>query len=198
MAIAGGFLTKGLIAFLFPVAVLGLTLAYTRLGVQARKMSWQPALIFLGILVAPWFVLVSLKHPFFPEFFFIHEHVARFLTTVHHRTAPIYFFIPVLLAGFLPWSVFLLHAFLAAFKRRGTADEARSRPCSFGPLDFFYFYFLLALPIQARQLRPSRHSGLGAAPSAPRSTRFWTRMFSRPGCKGADLSQSRFSRRALA
>jgi 4-amino-4-deoxy-L-arabinose transferase-like glycosyltransferase len=59
------------------------------------------------ILTAPWFIGVSLKHPFFLSFFFIHEHVARFLTTVHHREAPFYFFVPVLLGGFLPWSVFL-------------------------------------------------------------------------------------------
>jgi 4-amino-4-deoxy-L-arabinose transferase-like glycosyltransferase len=121
VAIAGGILTKGLIALLFPVAVLGLTLAYTRLGVQARKMSWQPALLLAAVLAAPWFVLVSLRYPFFPQFFFIHEHVARFLTTIHHREAPFYFFVPVLLGGFLPWSVFLPKVFHSAFAHHRVA-----------------------------------------------------------------------------
>jgi 4-amino-4-deoxy-L-arabinose transferase-like glycosyltransferase len=121
VAVAGGFLTKGPIAFVFPVAVIGLTLAYTRLGVQARKISWQPAFILLLVLVSPWFVLVSLKHPFFLQFFFIHENISRFLTTVHHRTAPFYFFVPVLAVGFLPWSVFLPKVFIDACRKRGLA-----------------------------------------------------------------------------
>jgi 4-amino-4-deoxy-L-arabinose transferase-like glycosyltransferase len=121
VAIAGGVLTKGPIAFLFPVMVLGLTLAYTRLGVQARKIAWQPALLLLMILVSPWFILVSLRNPFFPQFFFIHEHIARFLTQVHHRTEPFYFFVPVLVGGFLPWSVFLPKIFADAFRNRGLA-----------------------------------------------------------------------------
>ena len=121
LAIACGFLTKGPIALLFPAVVLGLTLAYLRLGVQARKMTWQPALTLLVVLAGPWFVLVSMKHPFFAPFFFIHEHFSRYLTTVHHRTAPLLFFIPILLVGFLPWSVFLPKVFISAFANRGTA-----------------------------------------------------------------------------
>ena len=121
VAMAGGFLTKGPIGVLFPVMVLGLTLAYTRLGVQARKIPWQPAFILLIVLVSPWFVLVSLRHPFFPAFFFIHEHVARFLTTLHHRTASAFFFVPVLAVGFLPWSVFLPKVIRTALRNRGLA-----------------------------------------------------------------------------
>lgn len=121
VAIAGGVLTKGLIAAVFPIAILGLTLAYMRLAVQARKIPWQPALILGALFTAPWFVLVSLKHPFFPQFFFIHEHLERFLTTIHHREAPFYFFVPVLFAAFLPWSVFLPKVFLSAFEHHGIA-----------------------------------------------------------------------------
>jgi 4-amino-4-deoxy-L-arabinose transferase-like glycosyltransferase len=119
LAMAGGILTKGLVALVFPVLVLALTVAYTRLWGQARKMSWQPAFILTLFITAPWFVVVSVKHPIFPYFFFIHEHVARFLTTVHHRTEPFYFFIVALLAGFFPWTVFLPAALAAAFKHHG-------------------------------------------------------------------------------
>ena len=104
-------------ARVFPVSVLLATLFYTRLGVQARKIAWQPLFILMGVLAAPWFVAVSLKHPFFPQFFFVHEHVSRFLTTVHHRTAPFYFFLPVLLAGFLAVERFSsAHISISAFR----------------------------------------------------------------------------------
>ncbi len=54
-------------------------------------------------MAAPWFIAVSLRNPDFPEFFFIHEHFARFLTTVHQRVEPWWFFLPLLLLGVLPW-----------------------------------------------------------------------------------------------
>ena len=31
------------------------------------------------LVAAPWFIAVSMRNPDFPEFFFIHEHFARFL-----------------------------------------------------------------------------------------------------------------------
>lgn len=59
-------------------------------------------IVFLAI-TAPWFVLVAQRNPEFLEFFFIHEHLQRFTQTAHSRTGPIYFFIPLLILGFLPW-----------------------------------------------------------------------------------------------
>ena len=55
------------------------------------------------LIAAPWFIAVSLRNPDFPEFFFVHEHFARFLTTVHQRVEPWWFFLPLLLVGVLPW-----------------------------------------------------------------------------------------------
>ncbi|MDQ6639997.1 MAG: 4-amino-4-deoxy-L-arabinose transferase, partial [Pseudomonadota bacterium] len=37
------------------------------------------------------------------NFFFVHEHLQRFLSTVHHREGAWWYFIPIGLAGFLPW-----------------------------------------------------------------------------------------------
>jgi len=60
------------------------------------------SILFLAI-TAPWFVLIAQRNPEFLEFFFIHEHLQRFTQTAHSRTGPIYFFLPLLLLGFLPW-----------------------------------------------------------------------------------------------
>ena len=141
VAIAGGFLTKGLIALVFPIVTLGLTIAYARLGVQARKIAWAPALTLLAILIGPWLVLVSMKHPFFLPFFFIHEHFSRFLTTLHHRTAPFYFYLPVLFGGFLPWSVFLPKIFLSALANRGQVMKRDPGLALFVIWSLFIFIF---------------------------------------------------------
>jgi 4-amino-4-deoxy-L-arabinose transferase-like glycosyltransferase len=55
-------------------------------------------------------------NPEFARFFFIHEHFERFLTDSHHRTAPWWFFFPILAAGMLPWTAMLGHAGLHAWR----------------------------------------------------------------------------------
>jgi 4-amino-4-deoxy-L-arabinose transferase-like glycosyltransferase len=109
--IALAVLSKGLVGMVIPAAAVGLTCLARRDFTPLARLEWRygPAL-FLAV-AAPWFVLVSLANPEFPEFFFIHEHVQRFLTTDHGRTEPWWYFAPVLAAGFLPW-VFALPAAL--------------------------------------------------------------------------------------
>lgn len=74
-------------------------------------------LVFLAI-TAPWFVLVAQRNPEFLEFFFIHEHLQRFTQTAHSRTGPIYYFIPLLILGFLPWVVQIPGAIKQAWLER--------------------------------------------------------------------------------
>ncbi|QWE16051.1 glycosyltransferase family 39 protein [Polynucleobacter sp. AP-Nino-20-G2] len=74
-------------------------------------------ILFLAI-TAPWFVLVAQRNPEFLEFFFIHEHLQRFTQTAHSRTGPIYYFIPLLLLGFLPWVAQIPGAISQAWRER--------------------------------------------------------------------------------
>ena len=99
-------LTKGLIGAVIPGAVVFLWLCFTgkwQLLKQARLVSGT--LLFLLIAV-PWHILVSLKNPEFPHFYFIHEHFERYLTKEHGRYQPPWFFLMVMLAGSLPWLAF--------------------------------------------------------------------------------------------
>jgi len=107
-------LTKGLAA---PVLV-GLTLlgslpfawreARLRRALLATLGSPLGWLLFL-LLAAPWFILVDRAHPGHANFFFVHEHFARFTSHVHDRQGsknPILdklYFVGVLGAGLLPW-----------------------------------------------------------------------------------------------
>ena len=68
-----------------------------------KRLHILSGLILFLAITTPWFVLVSQRNPEFLEFFFIHEHLQRFTQTAHSRTGPIYYFIPLLLLGFLPW-----------------------------------------------------------------------------------------------
>ncbi len=75
--------------------------------------------LFLA-LVAPWYVAVSIRNPEFPGYFFVHEHLERFTTTVHRHQGGWYYYLAMLVLGFLPWS--LLVPLVAAWRREGTPD----------------------------------------------------------------------------
>ena len=103
-AMAGAVLSKGLAGIVIPGSVLLLVSLWRRdFGLWRRMHLVSGGLIFLA-LAAPWFVLVALRNPGFAEFFFIHEHFARYLTNVHRREGAWWYYLPLLLAGLLPWT----------------------------------------------------------------------------------------------
>ena len=114
-------LSKGLIGIVLPGAVIVLYMLVKRDFALVRRLHLVTGgLLFLAIS-APWFVAVSLANPEFPQFFFIHEHLARYTSTIHQRYQPWYYFIPILLLGILPWLVTLFDALLRALRQPRTA-----------------------------------------------------------------------------
>lgn len=96
-------LTKGLIGVVLPGLVLIVYMLIARdWGLWRRLHLLSGALVLLAVTL-PWFVLVSMRNPEFAYFFFVHEHWQRYTSTVHHRSAPIWYFVPQLVAGFWPW-----------------------------------------------------------------------------------------------
>ena len=110
-------LSKGLIGVVLPGAVLVLYTGISRdWGIWTRLNLIRGLLLFFAICT-PWFVLVSLKNPEFPHFFFIHEHFERFLTKVHRRSGPWHYFIPLLLLGITPWLGLLPQSLINGVRR---------------------------------------------------------------------------------
>jgi 4-amino-4-deoxy-L-arabinose transferase-like glycosyltransferase len=118
-------LSKGIVA----VVLGGGTLAVHML-VTGEVRSWRrwhlpvtvPALLLITV---PWFVVVSLRNPEFPEFFFIHEHLARYLTDVSDRVQPWWYFLPMLLVGVLPFTACFVRAAQSGW-RSGLRNPANS------------------------------------------------------------------------
>jgi 4-amino-4-deoxy-L-arabinose transferase-like glycosyltransferase len=145
-AIGTGLLLKGLIAAVFPVAAGLLYLGLTRqLGLRA---TWRKLNPFSGVLVilaiaAPWHVLATLRNPpifdftmhsergayhgFF-WFYFINEHVLRFLNLRYPRdynTVPRMYFWLFHLLWLFPWSVYLPAVWRLDYRRPDRASRAR-------------------------------------------------------------------------
>ena len=102
-ALALGFLQKGLVALALPaLALLIFSLVQRDLALW-RRLHLLAGLLIFSVVTLPWLLLMTQHSPEFLEFFFVHEHLMRFATTVHDRVQPWWFFIAISLVGTLPW-----------------------------------------------------------------------------------------------
>jgi 4-amino-4-deoxy-L-arabinose transferase-like glycosyltransferase len=91
---------------------------------QGKRQGKKWRTISAAILVAaPWFVLCWLRNgnAFWDDFFW-KQHVARFLTPSLEHVQPVWYYVPVLLAGLFPWT-----PLAALLTRRQIYDDARVR-----------------------------------------------------------------------
>lgn len=118
VALALAVLAKGPVAIILMVGtILIFLLAERRLSFLKQMASAGGLLIFTAI-AAPWFILMCLKEQEFFQFFFVDQHIMRFLTTKHRRSGPLYYFIPVLFAGLFPWSIFIPRAIVRFWRAK--------------------------------------------------------------------------------
>lgn len=111
-------LAKGPLGVLLPALIVGLFLILEgKLSfLKEMEMGWG-VLIFLAI-AAPWYILISLRNRDYGQYFFIQQNLMRFLSPEAHHSQPFYYYLPVLLGGFLPWSWCLPLALIRAFRGR--------------------------------------------------------------------------------
>jgi 4-amino-4-deoxy-L-arabinose transferase-like glycosyltransferase len=121
-------------------------LVYSLLEKDAR--IWRRLQLGLGLplfllIAAPWFVVVSLRNPSFPAFFFVHEHFARFLTTVHQRVEPWWYFLVILAVAVLPWAAPLWRALRHGWPQEQASAAGTAQP--FKPLKFLLIFSAVTL-----------------------------------------------------
>jgi 4-amino-4-deoxy-L-arabinose transferase-like glycosyltransferase len=145
-AIGTGLLLKGLVAAVFPLAAGFLYLAFSRQLLLRR--TWQRLRPFSGALIllaiaAPWHVLAILRNPPYFDltmrsepftwrgffwFYFLNEHVFRFLNIRHPRdynTVPRLWFWLFHLLWLFPWSAFFPAVSRLGFRPADRAGRAR-------------------------------------------------------------------------
>ena len=100
-------LTKGLIGFLVPGAIMFLWLAVFDQWRRLRPFYLPTGVLLFVAIAAPWHLLAAQRNDAWAHFYFIHEHWERFTTTEHGRFQPWWYFIPIVLGGLFPWVGFL-------------------------------------------------------------------------------------------
>lgn len=96
-------LTKGFVAPVIAGMVVILYTFWQRDWKVWRTLHLVPGMCIFLLITAPWFVLVARANPDFLQFFFIHEHLLRYVTERAQRVEPWWYFIAILAAGVLPW-----------------------------------------------------------------------------------------------
>ncbi len=107
LALALATLTKGLMGIVIPGMILVAWMVLVGEWDLLRRMRLVSGTGLFLLVAAPWHVLVARANPEFLWFYFIHEHVLRYLTKIHDRYEPPWYFVPILLGGLIPWTVFL-------------------------------------------------------------------------------------------
>jgi len=114
----GAFLVKGFIAFAIPVVVIVPFLLFQRRWKDLFLLSWVPLLSAI-VFVLPWSLAIAAWEPDFWRYFFWEEHIRRFFSEGRAQHAePFWYFIPILIAGALPWSLIAPMPLRGMFRHR--------------------------------------------------------------------------------
>ena len=124
-------ITKGFVGILIPLVAALIYEAARGRWRQWLRLRWGWGLLILFAAALPWFIAVSVRNPDFPRYAFWNESLKRFTTAAAHRGGGIFYYIPVFLAGFFPWSLFLMLAGWNRLRRWRELREESGRPALF-------------------------------------------------------------------
>jgi len=120
-------LTKGLIGIVFPAMIIGSWILLLGRWQTFKKMRLISGLCLFTVIALPWYVMVQKANPEFFQFFFVKQQVSRFLTTEHfNNRTPMWFYLPIVLAGIFPWCFFVFQALTQAVKNCWRARQEYS------------------------------------------------------------------------
>jgi len=186
-AIGAGLLLKGLIAAVFP---LGAALLYLLLrGQLLNQETWRRLRPLAGIalllaIAAPWHIAATLANPPYFDltlrsepgvwrgffwFYFVNEHLLRFLNLRHPRdynTVPRLWFWLLHLVWLFPWSVYLPAALRAPFRGEDRAARARQLALCWAGLVLVFFTFSTTQEYYSMPAYPALALLIGAAVAA--------------------------------
>ncbi|MFH2204441.1 MAG: glycosyltransferase family 39 protein [Elusimicrobiota bacterium] len=128
LAMAAAFLSKGLIAVVFPAAwTLLLLFFFPKMRSRLRRLLLNWGTGAFCLIIGIWFLAMERANPGFFKVFIIEQHFQRFLDTQkYNRPGPWYFFFGVNVVGTLPWTPLLVPAALLPLLRWRHTD-ARDR-----------------------------------------------------------------------
>lgn len=140
LSLSLAFLAKGpagLILVAIPVPLYGLITRQFRRTIL--KILWLPGLLIFLACVLPWFVRISTLKPWFPSFFFLHEHFQRAVSSQFEHQESWHYYLWMTPALLMPWPLFLepLRAGLRGLRQDPCKARLFLLCAAVGPLLFY-------------------------------------------------------------
>lgn len=111
-------LTKGPIGLLFPGAIVFLYLLLTRNFSELKHMKIPVGTILYSIAALPWYLIMYKLHgAAFVDTFLGFHNITRFTSPEHPEGVLWYYYIPVLIIGFFPWTAVMLQSIWASLTK---------------------------------------------------------------------------------
>jgi 4-amino-4-deoxy-L-arabinose transferase-like glycosyltransferase len=83
-----------------------------------RDTAWPPGILLFLAIALPWYVAVQFHNPQFFHEFFLDQNLARFSKNLYHHLEPFWYYLPVIALALVPWTIFLLAAFVHSIQNR--------------------------------------------------------------------------------
>jgi 4-amino-4-deoxy-L-arabinose transferase-like glycosyltransferase len=120
-------LTKGLVG----VALVGV--AYGSSLLVTRRLSWAAclrgvaAMAVAALVASSWYLAMEIRNPGYLHYYFLERHVMGYVTeTQRHGTSGVWYYLPVLFGGGLPWIAYLPVVVRDWWERRRTRTSQGS------------------------------------------------------------------------
>ncbi|HEY6393818.1 MAG TPA: phospholipid carrier-dependent glycosyltransferase [Candidatus Binataceae bacterium] len=104
--LALGTLAKGPVALFLGGAIALIWILIEGRANEIPRMPWLWGIAVFCAIAIPWFALAESRNPGFLRFFFIHEHLQRYVESREHANS-LFFFVPIVIAGAWPWLFFV-------------------------------------------------------------------------------------------
>src|SRR5438067_3832764 len=110
-------LAKGPVALFLFAAVILIFAALQRRALIAFRTLWIPGILLWCAIALPWYVMVQLRNAQFFHEFIVEHNFARFGTNLYHHPEPFWYYAPVTLLGWVPWSIIAVVALVTAVRQ---------------------------------------------------------------------------------
>jgi len=136
-----GFLTKGPVAVLIPLATYFIWAVIKKEIKQFFKDVFNiKGIIIFSVIALPWYILeYKAQGMKFIEGFFLKHNISRFETSFEKHKGSLFYYIPVILIGLLPWTSLFIK-YLAKFK-----EWKQSPVFLFGSIWFLFVFIFFSL-----------------------------------------------------